>query len=149
MEDVATLTIRRALPSDYLALVGVDEYAQSHPERASFIKASLVSGECLVGEIAREPVGFVVLNYGFFNFGFIPIVVVAGSHRRHGVGLRLLSEAEGECKSSKLFASTNASNTPAQALFAKAGFIRSGVVENLNDNDPEVIYFKECERHDG
>ena len=38
--------------------------------------------------------------------------------------------------------STNASNTAANALFAKAGFEGSGIVYNLDPGDPELIYVK-------
>ena len=42
----------------------------------------------------------------------------------------------------KLFTSTNASNTPMQALCERLGFVRSGYVANLDEGDPEIIYFK-------
>ncbi len=71
-------------------------------------------------------------------------IVVASPHRRRGVGLRLLREAEAQCTSRKLFTSANASNEGAQALFRRAGFVRSGIIENLDPGDPEVIYFREA-----
>jgi len=142
MEDVATLTIRKGLPSDLGALVGLDDYAQLHSERVASISAYVAAGECFMAEFEGEVVGFVVLNYTFFGFGFIPLIVVAASHRRRGVGLRLLSEAQLRCTAQKLFASANASNGAAQALFTRAGFIRSGVIENLDHADTEIVFFK-------
>jgi ribosomal protein S18 acetylase RimI-like enzyme len=142
-ESIGTITFRKGLPSDLPALVGLDDYAHSHPKRAAFISASVADGECLVAEAEARVLGFVVLNYRFFSFGFIPLIAVAASHRRRGLGLRLLSEAELRCTSHKLFTSTNLSNSAAQALFTRAGFIRSGVVENLDQVDPELIFFKE------
>jgi hypothetical protein len=29
-----------------------------------------------------------------------------------------------------------------QALFVKAGFLPSGMIYNLDPNDPEIVYFK-------
>jgi ribosomal protein S18 acetylase RimI-like enzyme len=143
MESIATITFRKGLPSDLPALVGLDDYAQSHPKRAAFISAAVAQGECLVAEAEARVLSFVVLNYRFFGFGFVSLIVVAASHRRRGLGLRLLAEAELRCTSHKLFTSTNLSNSAAQALFARAGFVRSGVVENLDQADAEIIFFKE------
>ena len=42
----------------------------------------------------------------------------------------------------KIFSSTNQSNKRMQEVFKANGFIQSGFVENLDDGDPEIIYFK-------
>ncbi len=42
----------------------------------------------------------------------------------------------------KLFTSTNLSNLPMQALLAKLGYTLSGVIHNLDEGDPELVYFK-------
>ena len=46
------------------------------------------------------------------------------------------------CQTPKLFSSTNQSNRPMQALFAKAGFEQSGMIHNLDPDDPEIVYYK-------
>jgi RimJ/RimL family protein N-acetyltransferase len=46
------------------------------------------------------------------------------------------------CQTPKLFSSTNQSNRPMQALFAKVGFEQSGRIDNLDPNDPEIVYYK-------
>jgi ribosomal protein S18 acetylase RimI-like enzyme len=56
--------------------------------------------------------------------------------------LRLLREVEARCASPKLSTSANASNAAAQALYGRAGFARSGVIENLDRGDPEIVFFK-------
>jgi ribosomal protein S18 acetylase RimI-like enzyme len=138
------VTVRAGMPSDHLALVQIDEYAASHFDRAAAIADALAAGECLVAESGEEILGYVVLNYTFFGFGFIPVIAVAAARRRRGVGLRLLSEARSRCTSRKLFASANASNSAAQALFLRAGFERSGTIGNLDEGDPELVYFARC-----
>jgi ribosomal protein S18 acetylase RimI-like enzyme len=138
------ITVRAGMPSDHAALVHIDEYAVSHFDRVAAIADALAAGECLVAESGEETLGYVVLNYTFFGFGFIPVIVVATAQRRRGVGLRLLSEARSRCTSRKLFASANTSNVPAQALFLRAGFQRSGAIENLEEGDPELVFFTRC-----
>jgi ribosomal protein S18 acetylase RimI-like enzyme len=141
METVATFTIRPGAPSDHAAIVRIDEYARSHPERVVSLEVALAAGECLVAEEDGDIAGVAILNYTFFGFGFIPLILVAPSRRRRRVGLRLLAEAQVRCTSRKLFTSANASNKAAHALLAKAGFVRSGSVDNIDDNDPEIIFF--------
>ena len=70
------------------------------------------------------------------------MIVVAAAARRRGVARRLLGAVEVRCDRPKLFTSTNASNGAAQALFERAGFVRSGVIENLDEGDPESVFFK-------
>lgn len=147
METIAREDFREGRPSDHAQLLQVDELARSQPERAGGLLAALREGECLVAEASGEVRGFVVMNYTFFGFGFIPLVVVGEGSRRSGIGLRLLAAAEARCASTKLFTSTNASNAAAHRLLERAGFQRSGVIENLDDNDPEVVYFKPVAKH--
>jgi ribosomal protein S18 acetylase RimI-like enzyme len=46
------------------------------------------------------------------------------------------------CKTPKLFTSTNESNIIAQKTYEANGFVRTGYIENLDEGDPEIIYFK-------
>jgi ribosomal protein S18 acetylase RimI-like enzyme len=142
MVPSATLTIRTGTPTDLSSLVAIDTFARSHSERVESLSQSLVLGQCVVAASEAEPAGFAILNYSFFGFGFIPLVVVVSAQRRQGIGLRLLETLERRCTSAKLFSSANLSNVAAQHLFARAGFVESGRVENLDPGDPEVIYFK-------
>lgn len=64
------------------------------------------------------------------------------AHRRHGVATALMRHVESICPTAKLFTSTNESNTPMQRLCKTLGFVRSGWIENLDEGDPEIIYFK-------
>ncbi|ATN12952.1 N-acetyltransferase [Pseudomonas sp. FDAARGOS_380] len=134
--------IRQATPDDVHALVALDAYATEHASRRVFIYDAVVRQQCLVAADANVCAGYLVLTHDFFNHGFIALVVVSPLYQRQGVGLRLLAAAEAACKTPKLFASTNASNGAAQALLTKAGFIPSGQIENLDDNDPERVYVK-------
>lgn len=147
-ESLVPITVRKGEPPDYLGLVGIDSWASSHFDRASSISEALAKGECFTAESRGEPLGYVVLNYSFFGFGFIPVIVVSPLHRRRGIGSRLLAEARDRCTSRKLFGSANASNEAARALFQRAGFVRSGIIDNLDPGDPEVVYCLEIAGHD-
>lgn len=142
MNDSVVPTIRRSSRSDVPRLIECDPYAQAHTNRRVFIRASVERGECLVGVAGTAVQGFVIITHNFFERGFVPLVAVAPAHRRNGAGVRLLAAAEGECKTPKLFTSTNASNIAAQAFLAKAGFKRCGLVEQLDEQYHELIYFK-------
>jgi hypothetical protein len=54
----------------------------------------------------------------------------------------LLRHLESFCETSKLFISTNLSNLPMQSLLAKLVYVLSGVIHNLDEGDPELVYFK-------
>ena len=138
--------VRPATMADLAASWECDAYAHSSAQRKSYIERAIRQQQCLLAEVANQVAGFAVLNHEFFEQGFISLVVVSSRFRRRGIGLLLLRNAEAVCRTSKVFSSTNASNQLAQALFNRAGFSRSGVVENLDPADPEYIYFKEVRR---
>lgn len=68
--------------------------------------------------------------------------MVDPDYRRRGVGTALVRYVESSVSSRKLFTSTNKSNLPMQKLCESLGYQRSGIVENLDEGDPEIIYFK-------
>ena len=86
--------------------------------------------------------GYAILEYSFFDNGFIPLVYVASEHRRRGVAAALLEFIENLCQRPKLFSSTNLSNAPMHALFARLGYSACGMVTALDEDDPEVFYVK-------
>src|SRR3990172_5792197 len=70
------------------------------------------------------------------------MVYVDREFRRRGIGSALVRHMEQSCKTAKLFTSTNRSNKPMQALLDKLGYQPSGVIENLDEGDPELVYVK-------
>lgn len=109
--------------------------------RADEVRHAIHQGLCLVAEKDSEIVGF-CLDGRVFGFAFLELLVVAPSHRRRGVGTLLLEAWEESAETTKLFTSTNESNTPMQRLCERLGYVRSGLIENLDEGDPEVVYFK-------
>jgi GNAT superfamily N-acetyltransferase len=110
---------------------------------AEAMSANSSCARCLVarGDVG-EIVGFAVANHSFFARCFIVLVVVQENHRRHGVASALIRAIETRCTTEKIFTSTNASNLAMQAVCDALEFVRSGVIWNLDDGDPEIVYFK-------
>lgn len=69
--------------------------------------------------------------------------MVSQTHRGQGIGSYLLIALQKQCRTEKLFTSVNLSNTGMQALLLRQGFIHSGQVDNLDDGDPELFYFRQ------
>ncbi|MFV0677879.1 GNAT family N-acetyltransferase [Variovorax sp. tm] len=136
------MQIREAVSADVRAMLECDPYAQSSRERAQSVAASVAQRHCLIAIDGVRVLGYLVLKHDFFEQGFISLVVVSPTNRRNGVGLQLFLAAEAACTTPKLFTSTNLSNLASQKLIMKAGFRRSGIVENLDEGDPELIYVK-------
>ena len=138
-----TLAIRLGGPTDADRVIATDPHAASGGERAEEIRTWVAEGCCLLAEEDGAIAGFTALTRGFFHAPFVELLFVAASARRRGVGLALLRECMARTASGeKLWTSTNESNTPMQRLLARAGFIRSGIVENLDEGDPELIYVR-------
>jgi ribosomal protein S18 acetylase RimI-like enzyme len=143
--------IRPARSVDADALKTLDEVARDEPLRQAYIDRAVESKECFVALDDSEPVGYAVLSYQFYNNGWVDMLYVGRDSRRRGIGIALLTHLARNCITPKLFASTNQSNKPMQALLEKAGFESSGVIHNLDVDDPELVYFKSLDRrrHDG
>jgi GNAT superfamily N-acetyltransferase len=70
------------------------------------------------------------------------MLYVAEPCRRQGVGEALLRRVEWECSTPKVFTSTNVSNLAMHRLLNKMGYNVSGVIDGLDEGDPEVVYLK-------
>ena len=90
----------------------------------------------------RTSWAYAVLNYKFYDNGWIEMLYVHQQFRCQGIGSALIRHLVNECRTPKLFTSTNQSNVPMQRLLAKLEFDRSGIIENLDEGDPELVYFK-------
>jgi ribosomal protein S18 acetylase RimI-like enzyme len=135
-------SIREAGEGDLGLLCECDAYAKAHESRRAELRRMLAQSCCLLATAKDEPLGYAVLEYTFFGHGFVPLICVAAAHQEKGIGLGLLFELERRCITAKLFTSCNASNERAQRLFLRAGFVRSGTIDNLDAGDPEIVYFK-------
>jgi ribosomal protein S18 acetylase RimI-like enzyme len=138
------LYVRTAVAPDFNSILEIDDLANKDKSRSAFISRSITKSECAVCLLEGRVAGYVIFNRDFFDQMFIWLLFVSSDLRRVGVGTLLINYVESKCAadSSKLFTSTNQSNTVMQNLMKKLGFSRTGLVENLDEGDPELFYFK-------
>jgi len=136
------MELRIATVTDADAIIAFDHVAAREPARVQFIHDQVRSSTCYVAIIDTKVVAYAVLTYKFYDNGWIEMLYVDPSFRRRGIGSALIRRLVNECRTAKLFTSTNQSNFPMQQLLATLEFDRSGFIENLDDGDPELVYFK-------
>jgi ribosomal protein S18 acetylase RimI-like enzyme len=135
------IAIRPAGRADIAALITIDPLSLTDPSRRESIAHWAAGGHCHLALRDEKPIGYVALTRDFFGQPFIEMLIVAEPDRRSGVGFALVEHCKGlVATGEKLWSSTNRSNAPMRALFAKAGFVESGIVENLDEGDPELIF---------
>ncbi len=112
------------------------------PERRAYVRRAIEQGHCWVAESDRRSLGYIVADTSFLGYPFVWLVAVAAPYRRLGVATALMRHAESMFPGGKLFTSTNESNYPSRRLMESVGFERSGRIENLDEGDAEIVYFK-------
>ncbi len=141
------INIRQAEEADKLVIFSFYHIAQTDDKQKQFIMDAVSAERCCVAVVDGNVVGFVILDYTFYTCGFISLLYVHPDFRRQRIGSELIRHAEAMCQTEKLFTSTNESNAPMQSLLSKLGYVRSGTIENLDEGDPEWVYFKKLPKH--
>ncbi|MBT2290924.1 GNAT family N-acetyltransferase [Paenibacillus albidus] len=133
----------QATPADLSALVRIDSCVIGNDSRKSQLANYIRNNQCVLGSVHGEPAGFACYDTSFFGCCFIQLVIVSPDFRRQGVARALIQYIIDHCPTGKLFTSTNASNSAMQQVCFSMGFIPSGIIENLDEGDPEWVYFIE------
>jgi len=136
--------VRPASRQDINLIIELDSIAKQEQGRKTFITNAVAAGQCWVAveaEDASALIGYGILNKSFFENDFIPLIVVKASARRRGVATAILRTLESQSPG-KLFTSTNTSNIAMRQLLKRLGFVESGQIENLDDDDPELVFVK-------
>lgn len=107
----------------------------------NFIYQAISTRNCYVAVEGAEVVGYGVLDYSFFDNGFVKLLFVDPEHRRRGAARGLLRHMESVCKTKKLFASAGYSNDAMKSLMADLEYESSGVIENVGEHgEAQMLY---------
>ncbi|MFG2169885.1 GNAT family N-acetyltransferase [Streptomyces niveus] len=136
--DLGEFVVRRARAEDAGELIAVD--AIGDEARRAAIRRWCEKGAAVVAEGASGPLGYCVVEYTFFEQGFVSMLMVAPAARGRGVGHQLLDAVAASCATPKLFTSTNVSNQPMQRLLRRAGWSPVGLLHGLDEGDPELFF---------
>ncbi len=134
-------SVRVAAESDLEPVCALDRLVAGDARRQS-LAAAISAGRCLAATSSGQLVGYAIWDCSFYEQGFIKLLVVHPEHRRRGVARALIRHIESICPTEKLFTSTNESNVAMQRVCEGLGFVRTGYIENLDEGDPELVYFK-------
>ena len=136
------INIEKALEIDIETICTLDSIVPGNHSRRNLLINAIKANQCLVAKIRNTITGFAILEQSFYCQGFLSLLIVHPDYRRRGIATALIRHIESTCPTEKLFTSTNKSNVTAQRMFEALGFVRSGYIENLDEGDPEIIYFK-------
>ena len=123
-------------------MVALDALVIGNSSRRNLITQTVKQHQGYVARQENRIVGFLLMHQHFFELPFIELLLVHPSFRRQGIGTALMQHLETLSTPGKLFTSTNLSNERMQRLCERLGYVRSGIIENLDEHDPELFYFK-------
>lgn len=123
-------------------ICAIDREVLGDFSRSKQIRLAIQEKRCIIKQNEHGIAGFLIFTNGFFEHSFISLVIVKNSERRRGVAASLIEAYVEIAITPKIFSSTNQSNTAMHQVFEKTGFIKSGIIENLDEGDPEIIYVK-------
>lgn len=127
---------------DFDDIAKIDEAVIGSNSRCEYIRKAIEDERCIVVKDKKVIVGFLIFDTHFFDCSFISLIIVKPTERRKGYASSLIEYFTSISPTMKIFSSTNKSNYKMQEVFKANGFIQSGFIENLDDGDPEIIYFK-------
>ncbi len=134
--------IRPVLADELARLAAVDPRLSADERHRRHIEELLNAGLSWVAIREDIPLGFAVVTRHFYGFPFVDLLVVAEARRREGVGAALMDRCETAHDADRIFTSTNESNQPMRRLLAKADWQVTGLIENLDPGDPELVFVK-------
>jgi GNAT superfamily N-acetyltransferase len=134
--------VRLAATRDRRAIAACDPRVEADLHRRDLIDSAIAARHCWVVERAAGIAGYGVLTANFFARDFVELVFVAEDSRRKGIGDAILETIERARRADRLFTSTNESNAAMRALLGKRGYRASGAIQNLDPDDPELVFVK-------
>ncbi|MBN3554400.1 GNAT family N-acetyltransferase [Fictibacillus nanhaiensis] len=123
-------------------IIELDKKMIGSDHRKEEIHQAIKEERCLILYEEEEVAAFLIYHTHFFDCCFISLIMVDPAHQRKGLASSLLTHMSKISPTNKLFSSTNESNESMKKVFIKNHFKKSGFVNNLDEGDPEIIYFK-------
>jgi ribosomal protein S18 acetylase RimI-like enzyme len=136
------MNIVAATNQELEAVCALDESVLGNASRQDYLSQAVTNGKCFVAIVKDSIAGFAIYDTTFYGNAFIWLVIVSPEFRRIGIATALIRYIEAICPTEKLYTSTNESNDAMKLLCESLGFVKSGCIENLDEDDPEVVYFK-------
>lgn len=141
------ISLKKATIKDKALVVdldySLDKVEHIELKREEKITKAILGEECFIILVDNKAVGFVIFDYRFFDQGWIELIIIDEEHRGKGIGGQTLDLICKQCKTNKVFTSTNNSNIQMQKALTKVGFSFAGKLNGLDDGDPELFYYKE------
>jgi GNAT superfamily N-acetyltransferase len=109
-------------------------------EKSDYLRRQVARGHVSVARDGDRVLGFAAWNREFFSKAFIWLVVVSPERRGQGIGNALFAAVEMQCAGSRVYSSTNRSNTAMQRFLQQRGYRFAGEVD-LDPGDPELFYY--------
>lgn len=140
------IRLRKATYNDKSIVVDFDYRLDKNEhiklKREEKITKAISYDECFLILSDNQVVGFLIFDYRFFDQGWIELIIIDEKYRGKGIGGKVFDLLCEQCKTDKVFTSTNRSNTRMQKALAKANFSFAGELNGLDDGDPELFYYR-------
>lgn len=137
-----TALVELAAEDDLGQVLAVEYEGEPIDGRMPFIASAIAKGRCLVARDGGTIAGFAIHDRSLFEQPFLTLLRVRTADRRRGIGTALVQGVMAATEGDRLFSSTNASNAAMRMLLGRLGFVASGFIENLDPDDPEMIYIR-------
>jgi hypothetical protein len=142
MKKGRKMKIKLANQNDVQDVITLDREMIGHNLRKKQIETAIQHERCLVIHEQSELAGFLLYHTEFFECCFVSLLMIKPSFQRKGLAKALLMSMDKFSPTNKIFSSTNQSNEVMHNVFERCGYIKSGIIENLDEDDPEIIYLK-------
>ncbi|OSX96221.1 GNAT family N-acetyltransferase [Bacillus nitratireducens] len=133
--------VTKAYIDDLDSIVHLDIDVLGDDSRRDYTKHTIDEGRCIIVKEDNSISGFLTYDTNFFGCTFLSLIIVSPAKRRQGYASSLISYMLTHSPTQKIFSSTNESNESMQTVFNANGFVRSGMIENLDEGDPEIIFY--------
>jgi ribosomal protein S18 acetylase RimI-like enzyme len=134
---------RLATESDLESIARIDAAVGVDADRRARVTQAIAQAGCWITGRDDLPEGYLVSSRRqFFGRDFVSLVMVKASARRRGLASALFQAAETSTTTRQLFTSTNQSNRPMQALLEARGYLKAGVIDHLDVDDPEIVFVR-------